>query len=232
MPTNETQAEISWEEAVSRFLADNPDFFVTHPELLADITVPHTETGLAVSLIERQVGVLRDQNRQLDRQLRELISNAKENEVITRRLHDFAKGLLVALDECTLVDVATSQVKDTFHLDAATLRVASNDSGGVDGSIWLETDDEQLAQLALLVATGNPVCGSFLDEEQKLFLFGEDRDKIKSCALIPIKAEELNGIYCLGSQDPHRFDKEMATDYLARLGDLIASALLAQRSNT
>ncbi len=228
MPKKETQAEISWEEAVSRFLGDNPDFFNSHPELLVNINVPHAESGHAVSLIERQVGVLRDQNRQLDRQLRELISNAKENEVITRRLHDFAKNLLAAVDTNAVFDISTSQVKEVFHLDAATIRVMSENPENAGEPEWVTTEDEHLTQLVLLVANGEPVCGSFLDEEQKAFLFDEATENIKSCALIPLKADGVNGVYCLGSQDPHRFDKEMATDYLSRLGDLIASAL-AQR---
>jgi uncharacterized protein YigA (DUF484 family) len=203
MPKKEKQAEISWEEAVSRFLSDNPEFFTTHPEILVDITVPHPQSGQAVSLIERQVGVLRDHNRQLERQLRELISNAKENEVITRRLHEFARHLLEASDIDALLDVATMQVKEAFYLDATSIRIGTHEPSG----------------------DKTPVCGSFLDESQLHFLFGDARDNIKSCALVPLKFEGIGGVYCLGSQDPHRFDQEMATDYLARLGELIASAL-------
>ena len=225
MPKKEKQAEISWEEAVTRFLADNPEFFSDHPELLANITVPHPQSGHAVSLIERQVGVLRDQNRQLERQLRELVSNAKENEVITRRLHDTAQHLLKAEDIQSLLEIATVQVREAFYLDAATVRIGTaaplTDSEGV----WVSTDDEQLTQLALLVANGDPVCGTFLDDLQKRFVFGEAHEQIKSCALVPLRFNGIGGIYSLGSQDPHRFDEEMATDYLARLGDLIASAL-------
>jgi uncharacterized protein YigA (DUF484 family) len=225
MPEKEKQAEISWEEAVSRFLADNPEFFTTHPEILVDITVPHPESGQAVSLIERQVGVLREHNRQLERQLRELISNAKENEVITRRLHEFARHLMEADDVDALLEVATNQVKEAFYLDATSVRIGSREPVESKAPVWVSADDEQLTQLALLVAAGDPVCGSFLDESQLQFLFGDARDNIKSCALVPLKFDGIGGVYCLGSQDPHRFDQEMATDYLARLGELIASAL-------
>ncbi|MCG6975887.1 MAG: DUF484 family protein [Acidiferrobacterales bacterium] len=225
MPKKEKQAEISWEEAVSRFLSDNPEFFTTHPEILVDITVPHPQSGEAVSLIERQVGVLRDHNKQLERQLRELISNAKENEVITRRLHEFARHLLEASDIDALLKVATTQVKEAFYLDATSIRIGAHEPAEGRAPVWVEADNEQLTQLALLVAGGEPVCGSFLDESQLHFLFGDARDNIRSCALVPLKFDGIGGVYCLGSQDPHRFDQEMATDYLGRLGELIASAL-------
>jgi uncharacterized protein YigA (DUF484 family) len=225
MPKKEKQAEISWEEAVTRFLADNPEYFSDHPELLANITVPHPQSGQAVSLIERQVGVLRDQNRQLERQLRELVSNAKENEVITRRLHDTARNLLGAKNIDGLLEIATVQVKEAFYLDAATVRIGTATPPTETEGVWASPDDEQLTQLALLVANGDPVCGSFLDEQQTRFLFVDAHDQVKSCALVPLKFNGVGGIYCLGSQDPHRFDPEMATDYLARLGELISSAL-------
>ena len=46
-------------EQVADFLRRHPAFFVEHDELLADLIVPH-EAGHAVSLVERQVKLLRE----------------------------------------------------------------------------------------------------------------------------------------------------------------------------
>jgi len=228
MPKKEQQEEISWEEAVSRYLGENPDFFNLHPDLLADISIPHPDTGDAVSLIERQVGVLRDQNRQLERQLRELISNARENEVLSGRLHTFARQLLCADKLDAIFQTALTDLRQAFHLDAASIRIVRTDLVVEPFPEIVAEDDEQFMQLALLVADGEPVCGTFLDQPQKDFLFANEKVDIKSCALMPIRAEHAKGIFCLGSQDPHRFENNMATDYLARLGDLIACAIERQ----
>ena len=64
------QKELSWEEAVARFLEDNPEFFENHPDSLAKLRLAHDVSGKAVSLIERQVHVLREQGLNLQRQLR------------------------------------------------------------------------------------------------------------------------------------------------------------------
>jgi uncharacterized protein YigA (DUF484 family) len=71
--------EMSWEEAVARYLEDHPDFFLTHGALLEGLQIPHRDSAGAVSLIERQVRVLRERNQALQDQLRELIEIAREN---------------------------------------------------------------------------------------------------------------------------------------------------------
>lgn len=228
MPEKEQQQEESWEQAVSRFLGDNPDFFTDHPQLLADISLSHPDTGNAVSLIERQVGVLRDQNRQLERQLRELVSNARENDVLAGRLHDFATQLLLADSVDVVLGSALTSLQEAFHLDAASVRIAYNGALNETRAEIVSEDHHQLVQLALLLADDKTVCGSFLDDAQKDFLFGGGEVDIKSCALVPVKAEKVKGILCLASQDPHRFEKSMATDYLDRLGHLVACAIERQ----
>lgn len=49
------------ENEVADFLRAHPDFFERHLALLSELVVPHSSRGGAVSLLERQVGVLRDQ---------------------------------------------------------------------------------------------------------------------------------------------------------------------------
>ena len=60
------------EKAVADYLRDNPDFFQNNTSLLATLQIPHG-CGSAVSLVEHQVRVLRDQNRQLKRKLMDLV---------------------------------------------------------------------------------------------------------------------------------------------------------------
>ena len=75
----------SWDEAVGRYLEQTPDYFLRHPELLAALALPHPEAGRAVSLVERQVRVLRDRNEQSTHQLQELITFARDNDQLGER---------------------------------------------------------------------------------------------------------------------------------------------------
>src|SRR4030065_1349468 len=116
LPSEELQTELSWEEAVARYLEDHPDYFQRHPETLARILLTHETGGKAVSLIERQVQVLREQNQALQRQLRDLVNNARENDVLGARLHRFA----TARGSCTPLadgrDTTYDLLRQEFHL--------------------------------------------------------------------------------------------------------------------
>ncbi len=68
------------EERIERYLSLNPDFFERHQPLLARMRLPHMRTGSTVSLVERQVEVLREQKTDADRRLAEFIAVARAND--------------------------------------------------------------------------------------------------------------------------------------------------------
>ena len=63
-----TQAEAE-EETVARYLQLNPDFFERHQPLLARLRLPHARTGATISLVERQVEVLREKQSGVEQKL-------------------------------------------------------------------------------------------------------------------------------------------------------------------
>ena len=83
------------EQAVHDFLAANPDFFERHTPLLGTLRLPHV-TGGAVSLVERQVSVLRQKDVKLERRLRELVEVARANDRLAGKIHALALELLAA----------------------------------------------------------------------------------------------------------------------------------------
>ena len=85
------------ETAINDFLVKNPDFFVGRDDLLLQMDLPHQQGGKTVSLIEKQVSLLRARNHQLKLELDEYVSVAKNNEVI----FDKCKKLILSLIETT-----------------------------------------------------------------------------------------------------------------------------------
>ena len=63
------------DEAVHEYLSEHPDFFERHDDLLNSLRLPHV-TGGTVSLVERQVSMLRQKDLKLERRLRELLEVA------------------------------------------------------------------------------------------------------------------------------------------------------------
>ena len=68
------------EDSIADYLQSNPDFFERHQTLLGNLKLPHSTSGAAVSLVERQVSVLRQQNVALERRLRDLVDVARSND--------------------------------------------------------------------------------------------------------------------------------------------------------
>ncbi|HEX9852201.1 MAG TPA: DUF484 family protein, partial [Woeseiaceae bacterium] len=81
------------EEAVHTYLKENPDFFERHSSLLGSLRLPHV-TGGTVSLVERQVSVLRQKDLKLERKLKDLLEVARANDILAAKLHQLTLQLM------------------------------------------------------------------------------------------------------------------------------------------
>src|SRR5262245_16974062 len=85
------------DDTVAQYLQTYPDFFERNSALLARLRLPHArESGQTISLMERQVDVLRERNRGLEHKLKELIDVARANEALTDKIHRFDRRLIRA----------------------------------------------------------------------------------------------------------------------------------------
>jgi uncharacterized protein len=223
--TEEQQNELSWEEAVARYLEDHPDYFVRHPDTLARLTLQHDVSGRAISLIERQVEALRGRETDLNRQLRELITIARENDVLGTRLHRFAVAMLDAVTLDDVFDGATELLRQEFRLDAVVIRVVGASEAAPARDEVVPGDEPQLQALLRPLAVGKPLCGGKLEDPAMRYLFGGYADEVRSCALVPLGEKSGLGVLALGSRDPYRFHAGMGTLYLSRLGELLMHGL-------
>lgn len=216
--------ELSWEEAVSRYLEDNPEYFRHRPEVLAAIDVPHLGRGKTPSLIERQVQVLRHKNLAVEQQLRELLAMARENDVLGERLHRFAISMIDAASLDDVLDTAKDMLRQEFRLDAVVVLLQAQ-SGGESGRPELVDTAHPTFTAVLRQCTGKkPICGGKYTDEIMSYLFSGLTPEIKSTALVGLADSARNGVLVLGSRDPHRFHPEMGTLYLTRLGELLMRA--------
>src|SRR5262252_1563405 len=87
------------EESIAAYLQRNPEFFERHQALLARLKLPHARGGSTISLIERQIEVLREKQAALEGKLAELVRVARANDAISDRLHRFTRRLLHAVPQ-------------------------------------------------------------------------------------------------------------------------------------
>jgi len=217
------------DERIERYLTLNPDFFERHQALLARMRLPHMRTGSTVSLVERQVEVLREQKTDADRRLAEFIAVARANDQLAERIHRFTRRLLRAGNAAAALGALEASLRedfDAFH--SVLLLTAPMDSlGDVELGAFLRrlpADDANLRTFDALLATGKPRCGQVRDS-QRDFLFGPEAASIGSVALVPLGEAGSVGLLALGSAERERFHPGMSTEFLKRMSELITDAL-------
>lgn len=197
---------MSNETEVTSYLATHPDFLVRNPQLLETLIVPHGTGDAAISLVERQVKVLRERQAANRERLAELMRVARSNDELAERVHKLTLRLLHARNAVEIEQQVAASLREDFTIDSFRLITESNPS------------------IESLLSAGKPRCGHFAIGQRSL-VFGESAETIASMALVPLGAGARAGVLALGSTDAARFNPGMSTEFLARIGELIAAAL-------
>src|ERR1700761_4994229 len=86
----------SEEESIATYLQQHPDFFERHHAVLARLRLPHARGGSTISLVERQIEVLREKHSAGEAKLAEFVRVARANDALADKLHRFTRQLLRA----------------------------------------------------------------------------------------------------------------------------------------
>lgn len=211
-------------EQVARYLHDNPGFFDSHPELLTSITVPHAPGGRAVSLVERQVDLLREKNKALEMRLADLLRNGQENDAIAGKLQKLTRDLLRTRDVHQLPGLLVESMAEGFAVPQVALRLwrVAEAHRALPFATEVEPDVASLADSIRL-----PYCGANAELKVAMWLPGGG-SQTRSIALLPMRvgaAPEAFGLLVLGSPDPGRFSPDMGTAFLERISEIGSAAL-------
>lgn len=216
------------EQAVHDYLAAHPDFFEHNAKLLSTLHLPHASGG-AISLVERQVSMLRQKDLKLERQLKELIEVARANDVLSAKIHELTLQLLAASDLQSTIAAIEEAMRSGFDADQAVLVVFGEPEAFADMSAGrffhvVARKDASLKPFSTFLNGNGARCGRIRDSQRE-FLFHNDAEEIGSAALVPLGKGAEIGFLAVGSVDSERFHPGMSIDFLTRLGDLIAGAL-------
>lgn len=219
------EANTITEGMVAEYLKNNPDFFNKRPDVLTEINIPH-QHGNAVSLVERQVAVLREQNELSRKRLHELIEIARQNEELARRMHQLALTLMDADEPKDIFNTLYENLKKNFRADRVVVRLFANpafvDSFPTDEFAGTEISEQSLFKS--IIEKRLPLSGR-MKRQQQVFLFGDDGDQIASSVMIPLHGQGWGGIMSIGSFDAERFQPGMGVELLANLGEVLSFIL-------
>lgn len=197
---------------VAEYLKDNPQFFDTYAEMLAEIKIPHPHGGRTVSLSERQMLSMREKNKGLEKKLHEMLEFAKENDALQNKVHQFNLALFGTHDLMTLQDVVARNLREIFVVRHVALHIWK----GLPPSAEV---------LAFADEHKQPVCTHHAVHET-LGWFGEAAPHLHSFAYLPLRSNDQSiGLLVLASEDEQRFYPGMGTVFLQRIAETVSSAL-------
>lgn len=218
--------------SVAEYLEAFPEFFERNPALLQRLRLPDGRgSGTTVSLLEKQVDVLRERNRQLEKRLVEFIDVARDNDALAAKIHKLTSRLVHARGIGSVVDAVEASLREDFDVQRSVLVLFRDDealASRESAFIRLAKRDAPEARgFEALLASDKPRCGQVRDS-QRDYLFGEGAVDIGSVALVPLGPAGRFGLLACGSTDSQRFNPTVSTEFLARIGELIAAALAAE----
>lgn len=213
------------EQITMNYLQQHHDFFNQHQELLMSLKIPHLSGG-AVSLIERQVSIFREQNTHLRKSLDDLLSIAKDNEISNLRMHKLTLALLSCEGLDTLEVTLDEILCDEFSVDRVVLKLFIEPMQDQPKHLFAKEDSPLVKELEKLLNKRKPSCGFFKNLPLQP-LFDKKADSMASLAVIPLFIEKNScfGALVLGSQNISRFNASMGTHFLEKLGDILSHVL-------
>ena len=200
------------------YLKENPNIFQQQPELLELVSL--SDSRGTASLLERQVGMLKERLKNFQSEKSELIQVARENEQISDSFTQIICQLIAYKNLSEFASGFPSALRNTFDIQEVSFKTGQvaerrpDDNKGYDEAVRRLTNQRA-------------VCDDRWPQAIMKLFFSSD---IKSAALIPMRTNEsLNpiGILALGSTDPERYTNDLGTAHLDRLG-LMSGLCLAR----
>lgn len=207
--------EVSEQQALA-YLKSHPEVVKEHVGLLSELALSH-ESGGAVSLIERQVRVLRERNILLRRQLSDLLGNARANDDLFAKVRALTLALLEVSGWHELNEVLATHLLVDFDADFACCHLLRE---------HLRLDHvmghEESLPTAAFTRGPRPLCLPLRRAELRRIFPAGQHEQDGSAVLLPLTLASGDGCLAVGSRDPQRFAAEMDTLFIAYVSDVLA----------
>jgi uncharacterized protein YigA (DUF484 family) len=207
------------DDIIVAFLRSDPDFFQRHPNLLSELNLPH-HTGQAVSLIERQVAILRERNMNMRRRMNELLGEAKNNDELFAKTRTLTLELLNVHNWHELNEVLATYVLADFQADFVCAHL-------LHLPVFLDhlVSHEGEPPYRRFVRNGIPVCATLRAEELAELFPIQQHDLDGSAVLAPLFWDHGEGCLAIGSRQPERFTSDMDTLFVTYIGEVLSRVI-------
>ena len=202
------------EALVAQWLLATPGFFNRHPELLTQIELVSSHNGRAISLQEKQMDVLRNQNRDLNRRMVEMLQFGVENDRTQSLMVKWLEELCSSKSQELVIENMTAGLNDMFSVGrveylspvVAATKVNHLNEEILVGALPMPIPMPMPMPMTFSIPEGTYLSGSF--------------------AFVPLlNAAKSYGALLFLSEDPQKYSSQTGSIYLKQLGALAAAAL-------
>ena len=206
---------------IAEYLILNPNFFKENPEVLNSIEIIH-ESGAAVSLIQKQVELLRSNYNSTTDKLMELLGIAKNNEDI----FILTKELILSLINASSIEEIVALIEKSFVADfgakkSKVLFFTESSKNLPKGRVKNPAEARNI--LGNLLKPGKIFCGE-VNKEVAKFIFNR-KTSVKEMALVPLNSSSLLGLIALGSDQPGKYSDNKDTLFLDFIAEVVSKLI-------
>ena len=218
-------------DQVADYLREHPEFFVEQEDLLAELSLPH-ESGKAISLLERQVTILRERGIEARQKLNNLLENARNNDQLFDTTRNLVLALLRADDATEIANVTQDQLSSQSNIDACEIILVEVPGLQTSDSVRTESQAKLRQDFADVFRLNRTHCGA-IDPALVDYLFPSHGGSIKSTALCPvISNSEVLALLAFGNQEDNYFNINLDTLFLDFIGRVVGAVLDKQIDNS
>jgi uncharacterized protein YigA (DUF484 family) len=206
---------------IAEYLILNPNFFKENPEVLNSIEIIH-ESGAAVSLIQKQVELLRSNYNSTTDKLMELLGIAKNNEDI----FILTKELILSLIDASSIEEIVALIEKSFVADfgakkSKVLFFTESSKNLPKGRVKNPAEARNI--LGNLLKPGKIFCGE-VNKKVAKFIFNQ-KTSVKEMALVPLNSSSLLGLIALGSDQPGKYSDNKDTLFLDFIAEVVSKLI-------
>ena len=215
---NNNERDIS-EDDVARYLKNHPGFFLKRDDLLLELELAHP-SGKAVSLLERQVSLLRERNMDMRSRLGSLLENARKNDQLFEKTKQLVLSLMEAQGADAIVNCFNRSLISDFNMEFCSLTLFGNPDKHRSLVSRVVDIDSAYRAIPGLLKSNNATCGVLRPEELQ-FLFADQGKLVGSAAVVPLSFGRPLGIIAIGSRDHEYFRSSMGTLFLGYIAEVL-----------
>lgn len=209
-------------DQIADYLRKNPEFFIEQEGLLADLSLPH-ESGNAISLLERQVTILRDRGIEARQKLNNLLENARNNDQLFDTTRNLVMALLRANNLTEIVAVAQENLSNHTNIDACQIILIEQPQLDVSNAVRTDSEKNLKTNFADVFRLKRTHCGT-LTQDQIDYLFADSGKSIRSTALCPVvNNSEVFALLAFGNQEENFFNINLDTLFLDFIGQVVGA---------